>query len=894
MSKKDIKATHTKNISDVDYRELSMMQQAIFDGANYSIISTEVDGTIRSFNNAAARLIGYSADELIGRRTPALFHDPEEVAERAVSLSQELGETIEPGFEVFVAKARRGIAEELEWSYIHKDGSRIPVLLSVTALRDEAGIVNGFLGISFDITEKVSIKRALSEEEERYRQLFDGSGDCIFLMKDDVFVDCNPATLSMFGCTREQIVNQTPSLYSPEYQPDGRLSQEKAREKIAAALKGKTQVFEWQHCRYDGSKFDVDVTLNAIELGAEPYVLATVRDISSRKATERELENSRTQLLGRNESLWLINDLSNRLHGSRSLKNIVNETLNALLGLTRTTHVAIYLIDNDENLLRLMASHGFDKATVEAGQTIPLEGSLSGYALDRKEIIFSEDFSLDERLDKTIRQALLANGLRSGVVVPLIYQDMVLGSINIIYKSKHDFTANEKETLDVIRNTVSLSLANAHQINDLEFMAHHDSLTGLSNRAFFHQAFQEKITSPGFSSAALLLLDLDRFKEVNDTLGHHIGDKLLQTIGPRLERVFAGQRILLSRLGGDEFIVLIDDVADKEMTLQYAEILLSSLREPIMVDSMKLEIDASVGIAQYPQDGKDSHELLRSADVAMYEAKRKGGGIVIYDSSVDKHTPQRLALITALNSAIREGQFELHFQPKVDLKNGKVSGFEALVRWQHEDMGLLHPEKFIPLAEVSDSIHHLTKEVLQLAVQQQKKWFEAGYHLPVAVNLSARNLIDDRCVIVLRDLIKQYDIKPGMLELELTETALMHDPETAISLLNQISALGIKLSIDDFGTGYSSLSYLRRMPIDALKIDTAFVKNMLSNDQDSIIVRSTIALAHNLNLNVVAEGVEDSETMSRLKEMGCDFVQGYYISRPGPWPEIEIWLQENT
>jgi diguanylate cyclase (GGDEF)-like protein/PAS domain S-box-containing protein len=876
---------------EVFYRELSTLQQATLDAANYSIITTDTKGVIRAVNKAACRMLGYSRDEMINKLTPATFHDLDEVKQRAEQLSLELDKTVAPGFEVFVAMARRGIVEEREWTHIRKDGSQLPVLLSVTALHDDDGGISGFLGIAIDITDRVLTKRALREEERRHHLLFDSAADSIFLMRDDLFVDCNPATLTIFGCSKEQIINQTPYRYSPEYQPDGRSSQEKALEKITAAFSGETQIFEWQHLKYDGTAFDAEVTLNAIEIEGVAHLLATVRDISERRITEQKLKQSREELVAQNENLRLINELSSRLHGSLSIENIIKETLATLLSLTDTPHVAIYLLDELKTRLRLVGHHGFDEDTIKTGHTLLVKGSLSGLALEQGHMIVCEDFSNDSRLEKNIQKKLLATGMNSCAVIPLIYQGKALGSLNLIYDGRRMFSVDEQRTLEAIGKTMSLSLANAQHMKELEFMAHHDSLTGLPNRALLHEEFATNLENKTCDCAALLLIDLDRFKEINDTVGHHIGDKLLQQIGPRINDCTDGYQALVSRLGGDEFTVLVYNIAAISEIMQIAEHILKSIRQPYVIDSMILEADASIGISLYPSNGKDSHALLRSADVAMYEAKRRGAGILFYDRTDDIHTPDRLALTAELGSAIRDDQLLLHYQPKIDLSSNEITGFEALVRWQHPRLGLLFPDRFIPLAEVSDAIHNLTENVLEMALAQQQRWKQAGHQFSVAVNLSARNLIDNRCVNKLEQMLLHYQTDPGMLELEITETALMHDPKGAVTLLKKLSNLGVKLSIDDFGTGYSSLSYLRELPINTLKIDSIFVTDMLRSEQDKIIVRSTITLAHNLNLKVIAEGVEDEETMLSLKQMDCDMVQGYHISKPDNWPGIKDWLQ---
>ncbi|MEO8160969.1 MAG: bifunctional diguanylate cyclase/phosphodiesterase, partial [Arenimonas sp.] len=368
------------------------------------------------------------------------------------------------------------------------------------------------------------------------------------------------------------------------------------------------------------------------------------------------------------------------------------------------------------------------------------------------------------------------------------------------------------------------------------------------------------------------------------------GDLLLQQIGPRLSPLLGSEPGVLCRLGGDEFALLLPEISGEEAARELAQGLLGALRAPFLIDAMQLLMDASMGIAFYPVDGEDSHALLRSADVAMYEAKRKGGGIAVYDRSLDQNSPERLGLIADLNQAIQDRQLVLHYQPKLDLRTGRHAGFEALVRWHHPRLGLLKPESFLELAELSETIHPLTDLVLEIAMAQLRDWRAQGIRSSIAVNLSARNLIDDRCLLTIRSLMHEYKLEAGALEVEITETALMHDPEQAAARLDRIAALGVKISVDDYGTGYSSLGYLHRLPINALKIDRLFVSDMRAGMHDAIIVRSTIALAHSLGLIVVAEGVEDAETQALLASMGCDQIQGYHLSVPLPPEQLGAFL----
>jgi len=877
--------------SDTAVTHLSAWQQAVLDGADYSIISTNTAGIIVSFNAAAERMLGYCADEVIGKQTPALFHDTDEIHQHATVLSRELGEPIQPGFDVFVAKARHGRSEEREWTYLRKNGSRIPVRLSVTPLHDPDGRIEGFLGIAADLSAHKQTQANLRDSEVRYRLLFEQADDSLFLADETGFVDCNPAALKMFGCTREQIIGTPPERYSPEFQPDGCPSSVRAQEKITAALRGEVQHFEWRHLRHDGTPFDTEITLNLITIGGTPHIQGTVRDISARKKTEAELMLSRQALIERNEHLRLINRLSNRLHASLEPDDILREAIEALLGLSHAPHIAIYLLDSSGTRLDLAIHHGFSEEFPQLGASLPLSGSLNGLVLSGKRLLVSNDISRDARFMPDLGKAMTAAGLNSAVVIPMIYHEQALGTINLAYREQRTFSEVELDTLGTFSNTVVLAIANAHHVVSLGFQARHDSLTSLPNRSVLHEDFAARVAAAPDRPSALLLLDLDRFKEINDTLGHHVGDHLLTHIGPRLQGALADTPALVCRLGGDEFAVLLTELPDQSAAVALARDITRALHRPFMIEGMALQVGASVGVAYYPEHGDSSHALLRAADVAMYRAKSLTAGIVVYDRSFDDYSPDRLALAGELVQAVQRGELVLHYQPKCDIASGRVTGFEALARWQNPRLGLLHPGDFIHLVEMTEVIHPFTNAVMDRALADKRRLHDLGYTQPVAINLSARNLMDALCVDRLMDAISRHGVPEQEVELELTETALMHDPDSSARLLQGIAAKGVNIAIDDFGTGYSSLAYLRRLPLSALKIDRSFVLGMNDNAQDRIIVRSTVALAHSLGLYVIAEGVENAEALTLLADMGCEQAQGYHLSRPLPFDELIDWLR---
>ncbi|MDQ6778011.1 MAG: EAL domain-containing protein [Actinomycetota bacterium] len=435
-----------------------------------------------------------------------------------------------------------------------------------------------------------------------------------------------------------------------------------------------------------------------------------------------------------------------------------------------------------------------------------------------------------------------------------------------------------------IYHTTSKSARSAHE-------ARHDSLTGLPNRTAFHHAVVQAIQNERRQSC-VMLIDLDRFKDVNDTLGHRYGDLLLQQVVERFRGELDGDD-LLARLGGDEFAVLCTGTT-RGKSLLAAQRLADSLREPFELEQMVVDTQASIGVALFPGDGDGVEMLLQKADVAMYRAKEKRTGVALYDERHDHHSPAKLALTVELRAALEREEILVWYQPILDLRTEKVLAVEALVRWEHPHLGLLMPTSFVEMSEHTNLIKPLTHKVIELSLAQVAEWRDLGFDIGVAVNISAQVLVEDDFTERVLRALEEAALPPSSLKLEVTEGTLMADPVIARSVLQKLADCGVEISIDDFGTGYSSLAYLADLPVSVVKIDQSFVSRMADGSSETIIVASTIDLAHHLRLRAIAEGVEDASLLPDLELLGCDAAQGYAICRPLDGERATRWLKSRA
>jgi diguanylate cyclase (GGDEF)-like protein len=509
--------------------------------------------------------------------------------------------------------------------------------------------------------------------------------------------------------------------------------------------------------------------------------------------------------------------------------------------------------------------------------------------------VFVEDTAASDLLDGRLVEAL---DLASYVSVPLLSGDRLLGLIVTgSVAERHKWPPAVRQAVRQVTLEGSLVVENAAlraierlRIEQLATEVHHDPLTGLANRRRFIEELEATVYGPGERTCAVLMIDLDRFKEINDSFGHSVGDDLLCLVGPRLQQALQPGD-LLARMGGDEFAVLLPE-ADGTRAREVADNLGAALRDAFVLDEMPLHVDASIGIALCPDHGRDRSLLLARADTAMYTAKRGRRGFEVWAPDGTPASRDRLQTLEQLRSALDTDQLVTHYQPKLDLRTDAVVGVEALVRWDHPDRGLLYPDVFLPLAEQAGLMRRLALRVLERSLRDLSDWRAAGHELSVAVNLSVSNLQDVALPEQVEMLLVTFGVPAAALILEITEDVLMADAARSQQVMAGLRRLGVRLSIDDYGTGYSSLSYLRALPVDELKLDRSFVTNLTSDGRAAAIVRSTLQLSRDLGMSMVVEGVEDAATLGALRLWGCDFAQGFHIARPMPAGQFVSWLTE--
>jgi diguanylate cyclase (GGDEF)-like protein/PAS domain S-box-containing protein len=828
--------------------------------ASLGMIEWDTAFNVRAWNPGAEQIFGYSEAEISGRNAKLIVPEFEHAKVAVVMERLSAGEN-----EVSLRNLN-----------VRKDGVIITCDWFNTCLLDADGGIAGYASLVQDVSDRASIVDALGGEGDIVQSVLHGAPGMFFVHDEHGrLIQWNSEYEQTTGYSAGELAEMTQfDLISPQ-------EHDRFREVINTVIATGAAKGEFTKIRKDGTELAVYGAGTHIVRDGVGYIMVIAVDITARKKAEA--------------SLQLVNTLTKRLYGVMDVDSIAKCTVSTIVEVNDSPQVACYLYDEAGDHLRLVEHFGFDRQTVRKGACLPLDGSLAGLAVTEKTLQISEDLATDQRVEPGVKSLLVSGGIRSGVVIPLICDDRVLGTLNLVYSSARVFDKGERNTLMSVGRTIGLSMSNAIHLARLNYQAQHDSLTGLPNREFLHHECERLKSHVDVhrQRVALILFDIDGFKEINDTLGHHVGDRLLVSISQRVTAALQQEQRIFYRLGGDEFalVQVLNDSDDEPMSI--ASELLGLLEKPFEIDGLTLEVSASAGMAFYPEQAGNSHELLRCADVAMYHAKRTRSHLEVYAPTYDEHSPERLSLMVDLRQGIRDDQLVLHYQPKVNLHENRVTGFEALVRWQHPQLGLLAPDAFIGFAEMGETIHPLTNWVIDTALYQLRCWQDSGHDLCMAINISTRNLVDQAFPETLKGLIDKHGVEAGSIELEITESSLISNPERTQASLNQIASLGVALSIDDFGTGYSSLSYLKRLPVQTIKIDQSFVTDMLDDQQDLVIVRSTINMARNLGLKVVAEGAEDQATCDTLRGMGCDFVQGYFISKPLESPLVDEGLKND-
>ncbi|TMD08610.1 MAG: EAL domain-containing protein [Chloroflexi bacterium] len=793
------------------------------------VLVLDSEGRVLDANGPAQAILGSALDEMRGKGIGRLWDDVDEKGEPLPPARRPSLRALHSGKPIrnFVVGIRKKGRRDVRWVQI----DTIPVL-------DAGGRAVEVVSSFIDISERKRVEEQLAQETAKYRLLFDANPEAMYVYDRDTlrFLAVNDTAIARYGYPRKKFLSLTIEdlLVADEM---SRLRALLPRIKAPGTYLSGT----WQQRKRDGTLIWVDIASHPIEFEGRPARLVMATDVSEKKAAQDRLQASEGQLRTIFEQapigLCRIGLDGHILEGNRPLQTMLGYSSDQLAGLS---FAALLGMEGDPE--------GADASLEEF-----TAGRREHYQAER--LVFTRDGS-------QIWVSISTSMVRGQEGEPLYLIGMC-----------EDITDRKAQTAL------------------LEYQAMHDSLTDLPNRTLLNDRLQQALLTSQRDGRqlALLIMDLNRFKDVNDTFGHNVGDELLQQVGPRLHAQLR-ESDTVARLGGDEFAVVLPTAGDEAGAVNAAGRLLAALQEPFAIESQRLQIGGSIGIAISPEHGTDPATLMRRADIAMYVAKQNRVGHAVYSPEQDRHSPGRMALAGELREAIRAGQLVLHYQPQIDVRTRSLAGVEALVRWDHPRHGLMPPDEFMSLAEESGLIGQLGEWTIREALAEAHVWRAKGTQVPVAVNLSMRNLQDPELPNLVARLLEEARAAPQELKVEITETELMADPELAVAVTRRMRAMGVMLSIDDFGIGYSSLAHIRELPVNEVKIDRSFIAGLGDSAEVNPIVQSTIDLGHNLGLVVVAEGAETQAAWDTLVELECDVIQGYLLSRPVPARQLARWV----
>jgi len=893
-----------------------------------AVVVSDMSGRVRVANRGAERLLGYKASQLLDLHLRDILQATENLT--TGQLLNSLGVLEHP----------------MVWR--SADNSRIDVLAASSFLRDHHGTPVGVVYVANDYTERKRAEQAVRESEHRYRTLFEMNPlpMWVYDFESLAFIAVNDAAIRHYGFSREEFLGMTIADIRPQEDiPKMREALERIVDRRGPTV--------FRHRKKDGTIIDVEITSFEFVSAGRRARLVIAQDITERRRAEEELRRSEEryrELFENAHDLVWTHDLDGRitsmnLAGARitgyvreeligmPVQNLVVEehiehgleqTRKKLRGETESTFYELDIRAKDGHRISLELS---SRLIVHDGKPVGVQGIARDVTARkaseaRYRLLFERNLAGVYRTD-THGRILDCNEACARIFGYESHEDFLAADANDFY-----FEESERErVVQMLREQRQISnlelrlrrrdgaaiwvLENVTLLDDgimegtiiditdrkhaqeqMEYQAYHDSLTGLPNRLLFRDRISIALSHARRNSrlSAVMFLDLDQFKLINDTLGHTVGDRLLQVIGARIVTCVRAEDTV-ARMGGDEFTILLGDLADRKGAAAAAQKLLEAVRHPVNIDEHELYMTTSIGIAIFPEDGADAETLLKNADRAMYRAKELGRDNYQFATAVRiEAADDRLSLERSLHRALSQHEFVLRYQPMVEIATGRVVGAEALVRWNHPESGLIQPEDFIPIAEETKLIVPIGAWVLRTACTQMKEWHDAGHAwLRVAVNLSPRQFQDRDLVETVEKILEETGFPPAYLDLEITESTAMQNAELSLAILKRLKEMGIRISIDDFGTGYSSLSYLKRFPIDTVKIDQDFVRDLTTDD--AAIITAVISMARALNLRVIAEGVETEEQLAFLRREQCAEMQGFLHSQPLSPAEFEEALR---